>query len=120
MTLDFLGFTHYCSRSRGGIRFRMKRKTIKKRFIGKLKGNKDWIKANRTLPTAHILKITAAKMRGHFTYYDVTYNGTSIRNFAYHMLLNLLEWLHRRGKQGCYTWEKLINCLNCFRYLNRE
>lgn len=32
-TFDFLGFTHYCSRSRNGKRFRMKRKTISKHQV---------------------------------------------------------------------------------------
>ena len=73
-TFDFLGFTHYCSRSRDGRRFRMKRKTISKRFTAKLKGYKEWLKASRTQPTADILKTTAAKLRGHYAYYGVTDN----------------------------------------------
>ncbi len=35
-TFDFLGFTHYCSKSRKG-NFRVKRKTSKKKFRAKLK-----------------------------------------------------------------------------------
>jgi RNA-directed DNA polymerase len=35
-TFDFLGFTHYCGRTRNGRRFRMKRKTIGKRLTAKL------------------------------------------------------------------------------------
>lgn len=31
-TFDFLGFTHYCSKSQDGKRFRVKRKTSKKKF----------------------------------------------------------------------------------------
>ena len=113
-TFDFLGFTHYCSRSRDGRRFRMKRKTISKRFTAKLKMYKQWLKVNRTLPTADILKITAAKLRGHFAYYGVTDNGKSIRNFAYQVLLSLLKWLNRRGKRGCYTWDKFNKLLELF------
>ena len=40
-TFDFLGFTHYCSQSRDGKHFRMKRKTISKRFTAKLVGYKE-------------------------------------------------------------------------------
>ena len=110
-TFDFLGLTHYCSRSRDGKRFRMKRKTISKRFTAKLVAYKEWLKANRTLPTAQILKTTAAKLRGHFAYYGVTDNSKSIRNFAYQVLLTLLKWLNRRGKRGCYTWDKFNKLL---------
>ena len=55
-TFDFLGFTHYNSRSRDGKRYRMKRKTVSKRLIAKVVAYKDWLKANRTLPTAQIMK----------------------------------------------------------------
>lgn len=105
-TFDFLGFTHYCSRSRDGKRFRMKRKTISKRFTAKLVGYKEWLRANRTLPTTQILKTTAAKLRGHFAYYGVTDNSRSINSFSYQVTLTLFKWLNRRGKRGCYTWEK--------------
>lgn len=113
-TFDFLGFTHYCSRSRDGKRFRMKRKTISKRFTAKLKGYKDWLKANRTLPTADILKITAAKLRGHIAYYGVTDNSRSINSFVYFVVQTLFKWLNRRGKRGCYTWEKFNKLLKLY------
>lgn len=113
-TFDFLGFTHYCSRSRNGRCFRMKRKTISQRFTVKLKGYKEWLKANRVRPTADILKLTAAKLRGHFAYYGVTDNYKSIKSFAYQVLLTLLKWLNRRGKRGCYIWEKFNKLLKLF------
>ncbi len=113
-TFDSLGFTHYCSRSRDGRRFRMKRKTISKRFTAKLKGYKEWLKASRTQPTADILKTTAAKLRGHFAYYGVTDNSKSICNFAYQVTLILFKWLNRRGKRGCYTWEKFFKLLKLY------
>jgi group II intron reverse transcriptase/maturase len=67
-TFDFLGFTHYCSRSRNGKRFRMKRKTISKRLSAKLRSYKEWLKSNRTLSTPEIMKKTARKLRGHYGY----------------------------------------------------
>lgn len=113
-TFDFLGLTHYCSRSRDGKRFRMKRKTVSKRFTAKLKGYKDWLKANRALPTVDILKITAAKLRGHIAYYGVTDNTKSINSFAYFVTQALFKWLNRRGKRGCYTWEKFNKLLKLY------
>jgi len=110
-TFDFLGFTHYCSRSRDGKYFRMKRKTISKRFTAKLVGYKEWLRANRTLPTAQILKTTAAKLRGHFAYYGVTDNSKSLNGFNYQVTQTLFKWLNRRGKRGCYTWEKFNKLL---------
>ncbi len=113
-TFDFLGFTHYCSRSRNGRRFRMKRKTISKRLSAKVKVYKEWLKANRILSTKHILKITAAKLRGHYAYYGVTDNSNGINKFAYLVKTVLFKWLNRRGKRGCYTWEKFNKLLRLF------
>ncbi len=110
-TFNFLGFTHYCSRSRNGRKFRMKRKTISKRFAGKLSEYKAWLKANRTLTTAQILTTTAAKLRGHFAYYGVTDNSKSINSYAFRVTELLFKWLNRRGKRGCYTWEKFNKLL---------
>lgn len=110
-TFDFLGFTHYGSRSRNGKRFRMKRKTIGKRFTAKLKVYKGWLKANRTLPTPEILRKTAAKLRGHYAYYGVTDNIKRLQAFAYETQRMLFKWLGRRGKRGSYNWEKFRRLL---------
>ena len=110
-TFDFLGFTHYGSRSRNGKRFRMKRKTIGKRFTAKLKVYKEWLKANRTLPTPEILRKTAAKLRGHYAYYGVTDNSKRLQAFAYETQRMLFKWLGRRGKRGSYNWEKFRRLL---------
>jgi len=106
-TFDFLGFTHYCSCTRDGRRFRMKRKTVSKRFTGKVKAVKEWLKSNRTLPTAMLLQRLSAKLTGHYAYYGVTDNSKSIGRFYYKVQELLFKWLNRRGKRGCCSWEKL-------------
>ena len=110
-TFDFLGFTHYCSKTRNGKRFRMKRKTISKRFSAKLKVYKAWLKSNRTLSTPEIMKKTARKLRGHYGYYGVTDNSKGISAFYYEVKGILYKWLNRRGKKGCYSWEKFARLL---------
>lgn len=105
-TFDFLGFTHYCTTLRSGKIFRVGRKTISQRFTAKLKGYKQWLKANRALPTAEIMRTTAAKLRGHYAYYGVTGNSESIDNFAYEVRRLLHKWLNRRGKRNCMNHEK--------------
>ena len=110
-TFDFLGFTHYCSKTRNGKRFRMKRKTISKRFSAKLKIYKEWLRSNRTLSTPEILKKTARKLRGHYGYYGVTDNSKGISAYFYEVKGILCKWLNRRGKKGCYSWEKFARLL---------
>ena len=113
-TFNFLGLTHYCSRSRDGKRFRMKRKTISQRLTVKLLGYKEWLRSNRTLSTKEILETTAAKLRGHFAYYGVTDNSRSIGCYAHEVRRILFKWLNRRGKRGCYTWEKFSMLLKLY------
>jgi group II intron reverse transcriptase/maturase len=66
-TFDFLGFTHYCSRTRDGRHFRMKRITSRNKFTAKIRMVKDWLRANRTLPTRELMGKVVAKLRVHFT-----------------------------------------------------
>jgi len=110
-TFDFLGFTHYCSRSRNGKRFRMKRKTISKRLTAKLKAYKGWLKSNRNLTTPEIIQKTVSKLRGHYGYYGVTDNSKGINAYFYEVRGILYKWLNRRGKRGCYSWEKFAKLL---------
>ncbi|WP_428356510.1 group II intron maturase-specific domain-containing protein [Methyloprofundus sp.] len=60
------------------------------------------------------MKTTAAKLRGHFAYYGVTDNSKSLQSFAYWVRKTLYKWLNRRGKRGCYTWEKFIKLLKLY------
>lgn len=113
-TFDFLGFTHYCSCARNGWQFRMKRKTVSKRFTGKVKAVKEWLKSNRTLPTVMLLQQLSAKLKGHYAYYGVTDNSKSIGNFYYEVRQLLFKWLNRRGRRGCCSWEKFTLLMNAF------
>jgi len=105
-TFDFLGFTHYCSRTRDGRRFRMKRKTISKRFAAKVKAVKFWLKSNRTLPTAELMRGLTVRLRGHYAYYGVTDNVRGIGRFYFVVRRLLHECLNRRGKRACCSWRK--------------
>lgn len=113
-TFDFLGFTHYCTTTRSGKRFRTGRKTISKRMSAKLKLYKLWLQSNRTLSTAEIMRTTANKLRGHFAYYGVSGNSKSISNFAYEVRMILFKWLGRRGKQKSLNLEKFDLLLKRF------
>ena len=113
-TFDFLGFTHYCSRSRNGRYFRMKRITSRKKFTAKIRMFKDWLKAHRTLPTDELMDKVASKLQGHFAYYGVTDNSKGINRFSYEVRRLLFKWLNRRGKRGCMSWERFSLLLKKF------
>jgi RNA-directed DNA polymerase len=106
-TFDFLGFTHYCSRSRNGKRFRMKRRTSRKKFRQKLSAYKEWLKANRAkMRNAEIWERTRAMLRGHYAYYGVTDNSRSLANYAHQVKRLLFKWLNRQGGKRRMNWEK--------------
>lgn len=106
-TFDFLGFTHYCSKSRGGW-FRVKRKTSKKKFKIKIKikNFKEWTIANRTLPLKDLFEKVNLKLRGHYHYYGVTDNTKMIRRFYYEIEKLLYKWLNRRSQRNSYNFDK--------------
>jgi RNA-directed DNA polymerase len=106
-TFDFLGFTHYCSRSRNGKRFRMKRRTSRKKFRQKLLAYKEWLKASRArMRNAEIWEKTCAKLRGHFAYYGVTDNCRSMQCYAQQVRRLLFKWFNRQGGRRRMNWEK--------------
>jgi len=73
-TFDFLGFTHYCSKSSKG-KFRVKRKTSGKKFKAKVKAFKEWLKTERHQDVKEIMKTIRAKLIGHYRYYGITDNS---------------------------------------------
>lgn len=81
----------------------MKRKTISKRLTVKLKGFKRWLKKNKTLGTAEIMKKTAMKLRGHYTYYGVTSNSSGIRTYFEEVKKMLYKYLNCRSNRVSYN-----------------
>lgn len=105
-TFDFLGFTHYCSKTRDGKRFRMKRTTMRKKFTAKVKGFKEWLKEARTLKIRELMKMVRKKLQGHIAYYGVTDNYAGVNRFVHVIERMLHKWLNRRGKRRSMTWER--------------
>jgi group II intron reverse transcriptase/maturase len=101
-TFDFLGFTHYCSKSQKGY-FRVKRKTSKKKYHEKVRNFKVWMKANRTLPLKELMKTVKAKLIGHYNYYGITDNYPKTKQYFYEVQRQLLKWLNRRSQRCSYT-----------------
>ena len=103
-TFDFLGFTHYCSKSHKG-NFRVKRKTSRKKYKAALLKMKEWIRANRTTPIKQLMKELNIKLRGHYQYYGITDNA-KIASFYNDVKLLLYKWLNRRSQRRSFGWDK--------------
>lgn len=104
-TFDFLGFTHYCGISRTG-KFRVKRKTSRKKYKAALSRMKAWIKHNRNMPVWELVAVWRSKLLGHYHYYGITDNGKMLSNFLYDTTRLLFKWLNRRSQRKSFDWEK--------------
>jgi len=113
-TFDFLGFTHYCSVSNKTGRFRVKRKTARKKAGMKLKEMNLWLKQNRHLRLKELTQALNLKLRGHYQYYGITDNYKSISNFYYKTKLMLFKWLNRRSQRKSYSWAGFDELLKVF------
>lgn len=113
-TFDFLGFTHYCSRTRDGKRFRMKRVTSGKKFRAKLVTLKEWLKLNRIKPTQWIMQEVELKLRGHYQYYGVTDNYRGIVRFYREVTKMIFKWMNRRSQRRSYRWDEFEQLLRIF------
>lgn len=113
-TFDFLGFTHYCSKSQKG-RFRVKRKTSGKKFKQKVKTMKTWIKFNRHMEQKEFLKIIRSKLAGHYRYYGITDNSEKMQAYYFITIKLMFKWLNRRSQRRSFTWERYNEILKEFK-----
>ena len=104
-TFTFLGFTHFCDASRKG-KFRVKRKTAKKKFAKKYKEVWRKIKKMRHLPVPDIVKKLNQILRGYDQYYGITDNYKALQNFHYRVEKALFYWLNRRSQKKSLTWDQ--------------
>ena len=114
-TFDFLGFTHYCSKSANGKHFRVKRRTSKKKLKQKAQEFKLWIKTHRNLQLKEIMAIVKLKLIGHYNYYGITDNSIGINKY-YEIVKKLLyKWLNRESQRGSFTTWEFKNMIKTFK-----
>lgn len=105
-TFDFLGFTHFCAKSRKG-NFKVGRKTSRKKFTSKCKEMNKWLKSVRNLTkTKEWWKILQAKLRGHIQYYGVSENYHCVMRFYNITVKQTKKWLNRRSQKKKTGWAK--------------
>lgn len=105
-TFDFLGFTHYCDKTRKG-RFKLGRKTSRKKFIQKVKAMKVWMKKVRNLlPLREWWKALGIKLTGHYRYYGMSGNMQAIRLFYTEASKLAYKWINRRSQKRSYNYSR--------------
>jgi RNA-directed DNA polymerase len=104
-SFDFLGFTHFWSRSKQGS-WVVKRTTADSRFHRAVKAIADWCRLNRHLPIGGQHQALWQKLRGHFAYYGVIGNLRCLQRFRYQVLRVWQKWLSRRRRRGRWPWAR--------------
>ena len=112
-TFDFLGFTHYWSRSRSGHRV-VKRKTMSSRLTRSVQAIDRWCRAHRHDRLIDQHAVLCQKIRGHDAYYGITGNGESLKTFRYLVCRTWRRWLSRRHRKRKLDWEKFNRLLESF------
>lgn len=102
-TFDFLGFTHYWCRSRRGS-WVVKRKTAADRFRRGLQAVSSWCRRHRHDPVGEQQQKLNQKLQGHYAYYGMTGNFSSLKSFEEMVKRIWRYWLNRRNRERSLTW----------------
>jgi RNA-directed DNA polymerase len=107
-TFDFLGFTHFCTRSRKWGSFVIGRKTIKKRMRAKLLAIKIELRRIMHDPIAKTGAWVKQMLKGHLNYFAVSGNHPSPWWFFNKVKRLWLKSLKRRSQTARLNWERFI------------
>jgi len=110
-TFDFLGFTHYCDKTRKG-KFKLGRKTASSRFRRNMKEINHWLKGVRNLVRLEEWwQVLRQKLIGHYNYYGISGNMVGIRKFYKKCITLAYKWINRRSQKRSYRWEQYCRFL---------
>lgn len=101
-TFDFLGFTHIADADRHG-RFRLKRRTSRKKRRAKLASLREEIRRRRHDPVVEQHRYLCAVLRGHDRYYGVPLNHNALRSFHRSVERCWHAALQRRSQRGMWN-----------------
>lgn len=104
-TFDFLGFTHYWTKSRGGY-WVIKRRTSGKRQRRTKKALWSWLRKSRHQPMRSQYKDLCAKLRGFFQYYGIRGNFDILESVKEFAKKAWRYWLSRRSSESKIPWDK--------------
>lgn len=116
-TFDFLGFTHHMGKSLKG-RPVLKRQTSRKKFKASLLRMTEWIKHNRHGQLEGIIAELNRKLRGHYEYYGITFNGRRLQEYYYQVSKILYKSVNRCGGRRL-TWDSFSLRINVWSPLLR-
>ena len=101
----FLGFTHYCGKTREGY-FKLKRRTSRKKFGLSLSRFTEWARSCRSrLSKGQMLRQAKIRVAGHLSYYAITDNSEKCSSYVHYATGILFKWINRKSQRPGYTWK---------------
>ncbi len=111
-SFDFLGFTHICDTKHGNGMFTIRRRTIRKRKIAKMKEIGRELKMRRHKPIPETGKWLASVLVGHYRYYGVPGNWAALSDLRSDIIIRWRNTLRRRSQNGEISWERMARIAN--------
>ncbi len=112
----FLGFTHYCGKTKRGY-FKVKRRTSRKKLEKSLREFTEWARKARTVQRkGEMLRSARARVVGHLSYYAITDNSDRCSYFVHRTKHILFKWLNRKSQRQTYTWAAFNQALTWCRW----
>jgi RNA-directed DNA polymerase len=110
---NFLGFTHYCGKTKGGY-FKVKRRTSSGKMGQSLHKVGEWARKVRSvLKKGEMLRQAKIRIVGHLNYYAITDNSAQCHRYVYYATRLVFKWLNRKSQRGAYTWAGFTQALAC-------
>lgn len=106
-TFDFLGFTHYCTKTRNG-HFGLGRKPITKRVMRTLKRLKERLRARMHEDVHETAQWLGKVVNGWLNYYAVPTSTRAIRGFVRRLAWIWLQTLRRRSQRTWTTMNHVV------------
>lgn len=103
-SFDFLGFTHYCAKTRKQGWFKIGRTTIAKRMRATLAAIKQKLRKRMHRPMGETARWLRSVVQGWLAYHAVPGNSRRLRQFVKEVSKSWLKTLRRRSQRGRARW----------------
>ena len=110
---DFLGFTFFNTKTRGG-KYRLGVRTSKKKLKLKKQTVKAWLRTRLTKPVAETMMLINLSLAGHYNYYGVSGNFHAIQTFWKYVKYATYRMLNRRDQKGKFRYSKFLRVWNYY------
>lgn len=112
-TFDFLGFTHYWTKSKRGFAV-IKRKTKCAKANRVFNAMYEYCRDNRHLRLREQWTDLCMKIKGYYAYFAIPGNYNFLKQVYYNAIHYWFKWLNRRSQYNSYTWDGFYNLLKVF------